>query len=95
MQRLAKALCAAPINIEFIVGIWEENGEYEKIINLYTELTKNKKLPLTPTWLTRLAATYAKIGEYDKAKVATEEAVALDPGLIDQAREFIRSIEEK
>lgn len=77
------------INIDYITGIWEENKEYEKIINLYAELTKNKKLPLAPTWLTRLAATYAKIGDYDKAIEAVEEAVELDPRLVDQAREFI------
>lgn len=97
-------------NIEFLVSLWEEDEEYEKIILLYEKITilyeesvKYKKLSTiedsawyeaAKEFYPRLAATYAKMGETEKAIEATEKAIKLDPSIINEARRFIELLGE-
>lgn len=73
-----------------LINIYEKVGNYEKIIEFYRLATKGD--PQNPQLYASLAATYAKIGDYDNAAKAALKAAEIDPRYASEAERFIESL---
>jgi O-antigen ligase/tetratricopeptide (TPR) repeat protein len=86
-----------PSSIGVLASMWEERGQFDKIIYLYSESIKTAKIEKRSaeemaSLLTHLAATYAKAGKIEDAIRTAEEAVDYDPSLEQAAIDFINSL---
>lgn len=83
--------------IDILVSLWQKNGEYQKIISLYSNLVEQQGMnepKRAVVWLTRLAATYARVGEKDNAIEAAKKAAAIDPAYSEATQKFIESLDK-
>lgn len=78
-----------------LAEIYEELGDYQKMIELYEEtiLQYPKELSIDPQIFASLATVYAKIGEKERAREIIERMLKLYPGLKPQAEEFLSTLE--
>lgn len=74
-------------NIIYLIDIYAEREEYEKIISLYEKLIKDE--PLNSGYYASLAATYAALGDNENVIINLNKAVELDPALADEAKLFL------
>lgn len=86
---------------------WEKNlTDFKKVIELYLALKDNQMLislyqkaieiwPRDPQLWAGLAATYARLGEKEKAKEAAAKVVEIEPNLLPQTERFLKSLEEE
>ena len=73
-----------------LVNVYDKVGNYQKIVEFYN-LAINED-PENPQLYASLAATYARLGEYDKAKQTALKAVEIDPEFREEAEKFINSL---
>jgi O-antigen ligase/predicted Zn-dependent protease len=73
-----------------MINIYEKVGNYPKIVELY-ELAVGEQ-PQNPQLYASLAAAYARVGDYDKAKQAALKAAEIDPKFKEEAEKFINSL---
>ncbi|MBU1203316.1 O-antigen ligase family protein [Patescibacteria group bacterium] len=74
-------------NILFLIDIYAELEEYEKIVPLYELLIQRE--PDSADWYARLAAVYVAIGNEDKVVEYIYKAVEIDPSLVEEAKAFL------
>lgn len=75
-------------NVLYVIDSFALENRFDKVVEYYNYLISIE--PENPTWYTKLAATYVKIGDKAVARDAVEKAVMLDPDLRPQADEFIK-----
>ena len=75
-------------NVLYVIDSFALEGRYDKVVEYYNYLIRLE--PKNPTWYTKLAATYVKMGNKVAARDAVEKAVSLMPDLRPQADEFIK-----
>ncbi len=80
-------------NILYLVDLYNEKKEYNKIIELYKRLISQE--PKRADWWARLAATYAATGDKARAEEAVIRAVELNPALEAEARAFLQGLDQK
>lgn len=80
--------------IDTLIYLLQKKEEYKKIITTYLHLTKQYESEprRAAVWYTRLAATYAKIGDRENAIKAAEQAAFFDKTLSESTRKFIESL---
>jgi len=79
---------AMPANTRYLIDIYAGEKNYEKIIPLYENLIARE--PQNAQNYASLAATYMVLGDKAKAKEYIEKAVELNPGLRDEAVNFLK-----
>jgi putative inorganic carbon (HCO3(-)) transporter len=92
-QSLGYQLDYGPNGLKFVltlINTYTEVEDYQKIASLYEELIKRYS---NPQFFASLAATYAKLGDKEKAKFYVKEAVKLDPSLEKEAERFLKTLE--
>jgi len=73
-----------------MVNIYEKVGNYPKVVEFY-EMAVTEQ-PQNPQLYASLAAAYARVGDYDKAKQAALKAAEIDPKFQEEAEKFIDSL---
>lgn len=75
-----------------LVNIYEKVKNYPKVIWAYKLAIEEE--PTNPQLYASLAATYATVGDYDKARETALVAVQIDPDFAEEAQKFIDSLPE-
>jgi Flp pilus assembly protein TadD len=81
LARADKAIAAAPRDprMRFLKGVLlADSGSSDAAIDVYTQLTQ--EYPELPEPYNNLGALYAGKGEFDKARIALENAIRVNPG---------------
>jgi len=78
-------------NILYVVDLYNEKKEYNKIAELYKKLL-NIEPSKAADWWARLAATYAAMGDKVQAEEAVMRAVEINPALEEEARAFLEQL---
>jgi tetratricopeptide (TPR) repeat protein len=73
-----------------LVNIYEKVGNYQKVIEFYKLAIEER--PEDAQLYASLAATYARMGSYDKAVETALKAAEIDPQFRDEAEKFIESL---
>jgi len=73
-----------------MINIYEKIENYPKIVELY-ELAIGEQ-PENPQLYASLAAAYARVGDYDKARETALKAAEIDPEFKEEAEKFINSL---
>jgi O-antigen ligase len=81
-------------NILYMVDLYNEKKEYNKIVELYKRLLQMEPKQAADWWA-RLAATYAAIGDKAMTEEAVTRAVELNPALEAEARAFLQELNQK
>jgi O-antigen ligase/tetratricopeptide (TPR) repeat protein len=80
-------------NLKTAIEIYQALGDDFGSIALYQRVIKIQ--PKDPQLWGGLAATYARLGEKEKAKEAAAKVVEIDPNLLPQTERFLKALEEK
>ncbi|MFA4941901.1 MAG: O-antigen ligase family protein, partial [Patescibacteria group bacterium] len=75
-------------NILYLINVYVEEGNYEKVISLYEILIN--RVPNNPQFYVSLAVAYAEIGDEDKVIFNLNKAVELQPELASEAKKFLQ-----
>jgi O-antigen ligase/tetratricopeptide (TPR) repeat protein len=94
-------------NVLYMIDLYSEKKEYNKIVELYKRLIRDTEaleaegkigassaVLNMANWWARLAATYAAMGDKEKAEEAVARAVELNPALEEEAKVFLQKIKE-
>ncbi len=76
-------------NVLYMIDLYASQKRFTDIIPLYKLLISRH--PTDATWYARMAATYAAAGNRDEMITAINTAVQLDPGLTEEAVEFLKA----
>lgn len=74
-------------NAYYLIDVYFEQGDYEKIIPIYERLIEMN--PENPQNYASLAATYIKLGDEENAVISLNKAVELQPELASEAMKFL------
>ena len=74
--------------ILYLIDIYASLGDYKKIIPLYELLIQEN--PNNANWYARLASVYAILEDDDKVIEYMSKAIEIDPGMIPEAKEFLK-----
>ncbi len=74
-------------NILYLIDLYAEDKNYEKIIPLYERLIAQE--PNNPQYYASLAVAYAGIGDKENTVINLNKAVELQPELAEEAKKFL------
>lgn len=77
-------------DLKRVIEIYQKLGDDSNLVLLYQEAIKLQ--PENVQFWANLAASYANLGEYEKAKEAAKKVMELDPNLAPEVEEFLRSL---
>ncbi|MDD4333505.1 MAG: O-antigen ligase family protein [Patescibacteria group bacterium] len=75
-------------NVFYLVNLYAEQKQYDKIIKIYNQLII--EYPESPKFYANLAATYAASGDKEKMLENIKIAVTLEPSLKEEAKNFLK-----
>ncbi|MBA3047312.1 O-antigen ligase family protein [Patescibacteria group bacterium] len=74
-------------NILYLIDLYAETKQYEKIISLYEKLIIRN--PKNPQYYASIAVAYAEIGDEENVMININKAVELQPVLAEEAKKFL------
>jgi len=73
-----------------LVNVYGKVGNYQKVVEYY--LLAIELQPQNPQFYASIAAAYAKLGDFDKARVMALKAAEIDPQFKEEADKFVNSL---
>ena len=73
------------------IDLYGRNKDYKKIVGLYQEIIKLE--PNNAEHYAQLAAVYAKLGQNQEAKAASQKAVELNPSFAAESQKFLELLD--
>jgi tetratricopeptide (TPR) repeat protein len=77
-------------SLQRVIAIYEEMGDDQELISLYSDILELN--PNNADYWYSLAASYANMGEYEKAREAAEKVREIDPSASERIDEFINQL---
>ena len=77
-------------DLKRVIEIYERLGDYSNLVLLYQKALEFE--PKNTNFWGNLAASYANLGDYEKAKEAAEKIIEIDPSLKEKVEEFLKNL---